>query len=257
MQLKVSLAWGFIPSRDIAISITTRLNQNWARQEGLDGQGFGQAPAAEVECLHVHIGCELWCLPHCLEALLRRCRLRGVGAVLRAGGPDPPLSNLSRAVPADVDVGGGAVGFGVTPNRGLVNWRGCPVELESTVVADTVGSEIGVPDWVAVLGVLGHGRDNSPSNKGVSIRKNLHATLTRCGKSALGSNVLVQQSRFLGRCVDLDDHTSWLRLGLIKTVGAIVEDWKSCCSIGFATESNVMLEGEVEVCEGKVGVFTA
>ena len=150
--------------------------------------------------------------------------MRGVGAVLRAGGPDPPLGHLSRAVPADVDVGGGAVGLGVTPNRWLVNRRGCPVKLKSAVVADTVRSEVGVPDWVAVFGVLGHGRDDSPSNKGVPVRKDLHAALTRCGKSALGTSILVQQSRFLRRRIDLDNHTSGLGLGLIKTVGAIVED---------------------------------
>ncbi len=199
---------GFIPSSNVAICVTARPDQHRAGQERLDREGLGQAPTAEIERLGVHVGGEAGGLPHGFKPALGGCRLRGVCAVLGVGGPEPPLRDLRGAIPADVDVGGGGVAFGVAPHGWLVGRRGCPVELEGAVVADSVASEVGVPDWVAVFGVLGQGGDDSPADKRISVGKNLHAALARSGKRALGADILADEGGCLGRCVNRDDFAS-------------------------------------------------
>ena len=198
----------FIPSSDVAVSVAARVDQHGARQERLDRQGLGQALPAEVKCLGVHVGGEPGRFPHGFEPALGGCRLRGVGAVLGVGGPEPPLRDLGGAVPTDVDVGGGGVGFGITPHSGLVDRRGCPVELEGAVVANAMASKVGVPDGIAVFRILGQGGDDSPADKRISVGKNLHATLARCGKGALGADILADEGGCLGRCVNGNDFAS-------------------------------------------------
>ena len=203
---KADLDGRFIAGCGIAVCVAAGVDEHGPRRERLDGQRLGQNPPAEVECFDINIGHKARCLPHCLEARLCCCGLCSESAVLGTGGPEAPLRDLSRAVPADVDVGVGAIGLGVTPKSGLVDGGGGPVIFEGTVVADAVGPEVGEPNGFAVFGVLGHGWDDSPSNKGISVRKDLHAALTSGGKSSSRGIVLVEDGGCLGRCVDGDDH---------------------------------------------------
>ncbi len=117
------------------------------------------------------------------------------------------MRDLGRAVPAHVNMGAGAVAFGVTPNGWLVNRSRDPIKFERAVIADSVGSEVGVPDWVAILCILRHRGDDSPSDERISIRKDLHATLAGRGKRGSGAEILVEYGGSLGRCVHGDNHT--------------------------------------------------
>lgn len=74
------------------------------------------------------------------------------------------MRDLGRAVPTNINMGVGTVGFGVTPNSGLVNRGGSPIVFEGAVIPDPVGSKVGVPDCVAIFGMFRHRRDDSPSD---------------------------------------------------------------------------------------------
>ena len=195
-----------IPRRRITIRIAARIHQHRPGRERLDRHRLRQHPAAEIQRLDVHVRREPSRLPHGLEARLGRRRLRRVGTVLGAGGPEAPLGDLGGAVPADVHVGAGGVGFGVGPEGGLVDGGRGPVELEGAVGADAVGAEVGEPDGFAVLGVLGHGGHDAPADKGVAAGQDLHAALAGGGDGGAGRVVLVEDGGGVGGGIDGDDH---------------------------------------------------